>query len=156
MAKPTMYLISDDNEVIEKAKKFWEGTAVSLAVYSPNQWREGLESSFFRSQIGGGLPSLVSGGQSLGGASVQVNGGQTGNGSLPNNVVPFPSRAPSLDSVQKISSMEASAIENAISQFKGNLTEAARALGIGRATLYRKVKQYNIDPSAARRRRQAA
>ncbi len=39
--------------------------------------------------------------------------------------------------------------------FKGNLTEAAKALGIGRATLYRKVKQYNIDPSAARKKKAA-
>jgi hypothetical protein len=28
-------------------------------------------------------------------------------------------------------------------------------LGIGRATLYRKVKQYNIDPSAARKKKAA-
>ena len=52
--------------------------------------------------------------------------------------------------------LEAKAIETAIMQFKGNLTEAAKALGIGRATLYRKVKQYHIDPSQARRRKIAA
>jgi len=28
---------------------------------------------------------------------------------------------------------------------KGNITTAAKILGIGRATLYRKVKQYRID-----------
>ena len=52
--------------------------------------------------------------------------------------------------------MEARAIEAAIYQYKGNLTEAAKALGIGRATLYRKVKQYHIDPSQARRRKLVA
>ena len=51
--------------------------------------------------------------------------------------------------------LEAKAIENAIAQFRGNLTEAAKALGIGRATLYRKVKQYQIDPSMARKKRAA-
>ncbi len=51
--------------------------------------------------------------------------------------------------------LESKAIENAIMQFKGNLTEAAKALGIGRATLYRKVKQYQIDPNSARKRRAA-
>jgi transcriptional regulator of acetoin/glycerol metabolism len=57
--------------------------------------------------------------------------------------------------VQKIDELEAKAIENAIAQYKGNLTEAAKALGIGRATLYRKVKQYQIDPSLARKRKAA-
>ncbi len=73
------------------------------------------------------------------------------------NVVPFPT--PTFGGepkVQKMEELEAKAIEDAISQYKGNLTEAAKALGIGRATLYRKVKQYQIDPSAARKRKQAA
>ena len=52
--------------------------------------------------------------------------------------------------------IEAKAIENAIVQYKGNLTEAAKALGIGRATLYRKVKQYRIDPSMARKKKVVA
>lgn len=58
--------------------------------------------------------------------------------------------------VHTINELEAVAIQNAIHNFDGNLTEAARALGIGRATLYRKVKQYNIDPSMARRSKKAA
>ena len=154
MSKPTMYLISDDHDVIEKARKYWEGSSVSLTVFSPSQWKDGLDNVSFRSQLGGGgVPSLVGGG----GQGV-FSGNQTPsmNGGLPNNVVQFPVRVSSPDGVQKISSMEALAIENAISQYRGNLTEAAKALGIGRATLYRKVKQYNIDPSSARKRRQAA
>ena len=51
-----------------------------------------------------------------------------------------------------IDEMESTAIREAIFQFKGNLTEASKALGIGRATLYRKVKRYNIDTSLARRK----
>jgi len=39
--------------------------------------------------------------------------------------------------------------ENFIAQnlkaFRGNLTAAATSMGIGRATLYRKVKLYNLD-----------
>ena len=57
--------------------------------------------------------------------------------------------------VRTINELESIAIENAIHEFGGNLTEAAKALGIGRATLYRKVKQYNIDPSSARKKRAA-
>jgi transcriptional regulator of acetoin/glycerol metabolism len=57
--------------------------------------------------------------------------------------------------VSTIEHLEAAAIENAIAAYKGNLTEAAKALGIGRATLYRKVRLFNIDPNAARRRKAA-
>jgi transcriptional regulator of acetoin/glycerol metabolism len=71
------------------------------------------------------------------------------------NVLPFPTPVATGSGVQKMDDLEAHAIENAISQYKGNLTEAAKALGIGRATLYRKVKQYHIDPSAARKKRAA-
>lgn len=73
-----------------------------------------------------------------------------------NNIIQFPTPTAPSAGVQKMEELEAHAIENAISQYKGNLTEAAKALGIGRATLYRKVKQYQIDPSAARKKKVAA
>lgn len=57
--------------------------------------------------------------------------------------------------VQTMDELESHAIQNAIDEYGGNLTEAAKALGIGRATLYRKVKQYQIDPSQARKKRAA-
>ncbi|MBO8138193.1 MAG: sigma-54-dependent Fis family transcriptional regulator [Desulfotomaculum sp.] len=40
--------------------------------------------------------------------------------------------------------MEARAIEKALAYYKGNITAASKALGIGRNTIYRKVKEYNI------------
>ena len=40
--------------------------------------------------------------------------------------------------------VEKDAILFAIEHFNGNLSKTARALGIGRATLYRKLEQYNI------------
>jgi transcriptional regulator of acetoin/glycerol metabolism len=58
--------------------------------------------------------------------------------------------------VVTMNEMESVAITNAIIQYKGNLTEAAKALGIGRATIYRKIKQYNIDPNVARSKSEAA
>ena len=39
---------------------------------------------------------------------------------------------------------EAQAIRAALAQCDGNITEAARALGIGRNTLYRKIKEFNL------------
>ena len=110
----------------------------------PQQWREGLDNPFFRSQLVNGVPALSAGTSPL--TTTEMAG---------NNVVAFPMQS-SEGKVQKMEDLEAKAIESAINQYKGNLTEAAKALGIGRATLYRKVKQYHIDPSQARRRKMAA
>ena len=143
MARSFVYIVSENPEVIEKLKKSHEAEDVSFYTYSGHQWREGLDNPFFRSQLVNGVPALSTGLNPL-----------TAESSHMGNVVSFPNS--SENKVQKMDDLEAKAIESAIIQFKGNLTEAAKALGIGRATLYRKVKQYHIDPSQARRRKIAA
>jgi DNA-binding NtrC family response regulator len=142
MARSFVYIVSEDPEVMEKVKKSTEGQDVSFFTYSGPQWKEGMDNPFFRSQLVNGIPSLV--------------GGSNPNPTVEhaNNVVSFP--VPQGEKIQKMEDMESKAIEAAIYQYKGNLTEAARALGIGRATLYRKVKQFHIDPSQARRRKLVA
>lgn len=149
MSRTILIMVSDSPEAIENAKKHWEHQDVTFQVYSPAQWREGLDSAFFRQQLTAGVPALAFGSSPLSGDS----GGGSG------NVLPFPAPGsyPGMDNskIQKMDELEAQAIENAIVQYKGNLTEAAKALGIGRATLYRKVKQYHIDPSQARKKRAA-
>lgn len=145
MSRTMMIMVSDNLEAIETAKKQWEGQEVNVQVYSPTQWREGMESPFFRQQLVAGVPALAFGAMPV-------------NGDTPANVLPFPGPtnfASDNGKIQKMDEIEAHAIENAIVQYKGNLTEAAKALGIGRATLYRKVKQYHIDPSQARKKRAA-
>ncbi len=142
MARSFVYIVSENPEVVDKVKKSTEGQDVSHFTYSGQQWREGLENPFFRSQLVNGVPALSTGTSPLTGETI-------------NNVVSFPGTNPD-GKVQKMEDLEAKAIESAINQYKGNLTEAAKALGIGRATLYRKVKQYHIDPSQARRRKLAA
>lgn len=144
MAKATVYIVADEAEVIEKAKTFFGPQGVNVQGYSSAQWREGLENPSFRSQMMTGLPALVMGNNPL----------------ERSNVLPFPGPSGTSPStvdarVATMNELEAKAIENAIVQFRGNLTEAAKALGIGRATLYRKVKQYQIDPSMARKKRAA-
>lgn len=149
MARSFVYIISEDPEVMEKVKKSTEGQDVSFFTYSGPQWREGMENPFFRSQLMNGVPSLNAGSQQSSQSMMM--------GSAPenlNNVVNFPASQP--EKVQKMEDVEFKTIEAAIYQYKGNLTEAARALGIGRATLYRKVKQFHIDPSQARRRKLVA
>ena len=143
MSRTVMIVVSDNQETIENTKKYWENHDVTVQAYSPAQWREGLDNAFFRQQLVAGVPALISG-------SSPLNSDVTG------NVIQFPTATASSGNVQKMEELEAHAIENAIVQYKGNLTEAAKALGIGRATLYRKVKQYHIDPSAARKKKVAA
>ena len=51
------------------------------------------------------------------------------------------------DGVLKLEELERRAIENAVEAAAGNLSDAARRLGIGRSTLYRKLEQYGIKPA---------
>ncbi|WP_413557896.1 helix-turn-helix domain-containing protein [Bdellovibrio sp. HCB209] len=143
MSRTVMIVVSDNQETVENAKKYWEQHDVTVQAYSSAQWREGLDNAFFRQQLSAGVPALISGNSPV----------TTDSGNHSNNLIQFPTPTATSTNVQKMEEMEAHAIENAIAQYKGNLTEAAKALGIGRATLYRKVKQYHIDPSAARKKK---
>lgn len=143
MSKEYVFIVSDNQQFVDQAKTALAPYGVTVNSYSTSQWRDGLESPFFRGQLSTGMPTLMTGNSPV--------DGHTG------NVLPFPSQASHGDGkVATMDELESKAIENAIIQFRGNLTEAAKALGIGRATLYRKVKQYHIDPSVARKKRVAA
>lgn len=50
-----------------------------------------------------------------------------------------------------LNELECEAIEKALKDAGGDLTLTAMALGIGRATLYRKVKQYGIETKSSTR-----
>ena len=151
MVRSMFIVVSDDQAVVQKAHQFGQMHGVTVTVHTPEQWHAQQNHAHDTHAV----PSLVAG---------QAAGHMTGEGA---KVLPFPgtqmhgaglgtSVGGERRGVATINQLEASAIENAIGAFKGNLTEAAKALGIGRATLYRKVKQYNIDPSAARNKKKAA
>ena len=70
---------------------------------------------------------------------------QVQRGSAPRLALPY--RAG--DSLLTLSEMEAEHIRAALGQFRGNQTSAAKALGISRSTLWRKMREYGIDPSAS-------
>jgi len=135
MARSLVIVVSEDANVIQKANQVGTTGDVSVKVYSHQQWNGHLEDKTFRGQLHTQVPN---------------------NGNQGATVLPFPGASNmavhDAKSVSTMNDLESMAIKNAIFEFKGNLTEAARALGIGRATLYRKVKQYNIDPSLARKR----
>lgn len=140
MVRSCFVVVSDDQALIQKAQQFGQMHGVSVQTMSSEQWET------LNSRQSASVPSLVPG------SSPTVEGGK---------ILQFPGNpggsmgSDARKGVTTINHLESVAIENAIAAFKGNLTEAAKALGIGRATLYRKVKQYNIDPSAARKKKAA-
>lgn len=131
MARATMILVSDDETAIENGRSFARQQDFGFQSFSSLEWQRQGHSL----DVLGKVDEIES-----------------------NNVIHFPGpkRGATPDGrVKTMNQLESEAIENAIFEFNGNLTEAAKALGIGRATLYRKVKQYNIDPTPARRQRVA-
>jgi DNA-binding NtrC family response regulator len=52
--------------------------------------------------------------------------------------------------VRSLADVELEMIQLAIGRYDGQMSEVARRLGIGRSTLYRKLKEYGIDPDDGR------
>ncbi len=48
--------------------------------------------------------------------------------------------------MRKLEEIESEVIRMAISRYDGHMSEVARRLGIGRSTLYRKLKELGLDP----------
>lgn len=139
--KHTVFFISDNAEAVTKAKAQYDADSnYVLKVFTPGQWEQIIENPGMRNHLHLGVPMLSAG---------LIPDGASGA-----KVLNFKGNGDS-SSVETMDQVEARAIEAAINQFKGNLTEAAKALGIGRATLYRKVKYFQIDPSVARKKRVA-
>lgn len=137
-----MILVSDDHDFIAQAKAFCEGKGGKVKAFTSAEWSRQMNMPGFVHSLTGEMPALTTGAAPVEGAKI----------------LQFPTGGSQMmhdSKVQTINELESVAIQNAIQNFNGNLTEAAKALGIGRATLYRKVKQYNIDPSSARRKKAA-
>lgn len=150
MARSLVIVVSDDYNEIQKARTWGQESGYEVKAYTSAQWAAGLEDPSFRSNVSNQELNLSVG---FGGHSHSVVASAPVKESTGATVLPFPGvNQHTGKRVATINEIESMAIENAIFEFKGNLTEAAKALGIGRATLYRKVKQYGIDPSAARRK----
>lgn len=142
MGRTTVFLVGEDREQLEKLKMTNQGMGCTVYAFSPVEWQRNLNDPSARHRLQGDVPALSSGSAPLNeGAKILQ--------------FPQPNAQSEENKVRTINELESIAIENAIHEFGGNLTEAAKALGIGRATLYRKVKQYNIDPTSARKKRAA-
>jgi DNA-binding NtrC family response regulator len=64
---------------------------------------------------------------------------------------PAPAAPPQPRRVRPLAELEAEAIADALLLCGGRIAEAARRLGIGRSTLYRKMEAYGLAPVAGRR-----
>ncbi len=53
--------------------------------------------------------------------------------------------------IRSLDDVEADMIRLAIGRYRGSMTEAARRLGIGRSTLYRKIREFGLDGQGSRR-----
>jgi DNA-binding NtrC family response regulator len=51
--------------------------------------------------------------------------------------------------IRKFEDLECAIIRMAIQRYDGHMSEVARRLGIGRSTLYRKLKEFGLEPAAA-------
>jgi DNA-binding NtrC family response regulator len=49
--------------------------------------------------------------------------------------------------MRRLEDMESEIIRLAISRYDGHMSEVARRLGIGRSTLYRKLKEFGLEPA---------
>ena len=58
--------------------------------------------------------------------------------------------------VRALADVELEMIKLAIDHYNGQMSEVARRLGIGRSTIYRKLKEYGIDPESGRIERLAS
>jgi DNA-binding NtrC family response regulator len=50
--------------------------------------------------------------------------------------------------IRKFEELESEIIRMAIARYEGHMSEVARRLGIGRSTLYRKLKEFGLEPQA--------
>lgn len=144
MKKDYLFLVSDKLEVIEKVKALLTQLDPQVKLeyqnYSSQSWTENLESPFLRSRMMEkpmNLPGQEETVMSINGQSVQAS--QAG------NVVKFPRTGQVSGQMASMEQIEKAAFLQAIEGCRGNLSLAAKTLGVGRATLYRKLKYYGID-----------
>lgn len=80
---------------------------------------------------------------------VQIYAQSLGCQVVPDNVVQF--NKTETFTKKTMAQAEQEAIEQTIVACKGNLSQVSKTLKVGRATLYRKLKEYNIDPKSLKK-----
>ena len=129
--KSIVICVSESKESVEKIRVAALAQSSDFRVYTQDQWKQMTANTALAEAAT--FPVLA-----IGGAQI----------------IPFPTAQQSKP-VKTMAQAELETIQAAVAACKGNLTEAAKALGIGRATLYRKLKEFSIDPVQARSKKAA-
>ena len=156
--KARLILVSEESELIDKLKSLlsspeWGGL-VDFDVFSNKAWIENLESPFLRSGLMGkpmNLPGSLSSVESEE-SGVHIHNQKISADNM-SNVVSFPRTGQLTGQLVKMEQIEKAAILQAIESCRGNISLVAKALGLGRATLYRKLKFYEIDMGKVKSKR---
>ena len=179
--KINLYLVGGTEREMDKAHSFCEENHFDLKCYSKQEWEDKAfhqddhpphEETSLQPRL---IPGQVKSVDKLEGSSSNLyhpfknmshrpysrsNESNEPMGSS-ENVIPFErdgflqKKEGSSMKKKTLEEREEEAIIEAVQDFKGNLTEAAKSLGVGRATLYRKIKIYRIDVRSIRQKKVA-
>jgi DNA-binding NtrC family response regulator len=123
-----LIFISSSLADIEKVKEFAKNNDYSLEHYSKEEWKKDSENQF----------ENVS----------NYNNVAAGTENNHFSIVQLPN---SNHSLQTMNEIKVEAIRMALLRAKGNASKAAEMLQIGRATLYRKIKEFGVDLESMRK-----
>ncbi|MCS6838002.1 MAG: hypothetical protein NZ480_04060 [Bdellovibrionaceae bacterium] len=140
--KNKLILISENLELMQKLRAWVDALVieggVQLEIFNKKGWIENLENPFLRSKLMD-RPML------LPGLKTQTHNPMEFEGTPESgNVINMQSSASPYVQVVAMDEIEKAVILQAIDTFKGNMSLVAKALKVGRATLYRKLKKYGI------------
>ena len=121
-----LIFISSSLADIEKIKEFAKNNNYSLEHYSKEEWKNNSENQYEK-----GLKNTDAG----------LNNHNF-------SIVPIPSMNHSLQTMNEI---KVEAIRMALLKARGNASKAAEMLQIGRATLYRKIKEFGVNLESMRK-----
>lgn len=157
--KSKLILVTENLDLMERVRELVEknpflAAEIDLNVFNRKAWFENLENPFLRSQLMNRPISSLGEWAALNKEKQNEQGQSLPSGQREeNNLVPFPqiysgpSQVIAMDDVEKI------AIVQALDACRGNMSLVAKTLKLGRATLYRKVKAYAIDPHTFKKRK---
>ena len=121
-----LIFISNSLADIEKVKEFTKNNDYLLEHYSKEEWKSNIKYST--------------------GNSPKSNNINTTNNNL--SIVHLPNIGHPLQTMNEI---KVEAIRNALLKARGNASKAAEMLQIGRATLYRKIKEFEVNLESMRK-----
>ncbi len=129
MSSSKIFIESDDELAIKKAKKWGTSNGFEVVVSRKTETEETKDGN-----SGLELPE--------GATTVLTH-------KLANNIINIPSNGE--NDIVKLHDVTRVALESALKKTNGNIMATSKALGMGRATVYRKIRIYNIDKSFYRR-----